>query len=199
MQSPSVVENGGRLAVTAPYDAGFVAQAKLLGGKWDPRARTWTFDARDSARLADLLEAVYGYTPEVDSEPTVSVRIDASAWGESQAITLLGRKLAERRGRDDEVRLADGVVCVSGRFANRAGSARYPIIGTNDAVLEARDVPVSVGRRMAASASGVAILDDSDAARRADLLARRERLVAELATVDAELAALDATAVGSRA
>jgi hypothetical protein len=186
MQAVSITESDGRLQVASPYSDAFVAGAKPLGGRWDPAARVWSFDPRDADRVAALIEQVYGYNAETADEPTVTVRVDAWAWSQSSEIVLAGQRIAHRPGRDMSVRLGDGVVCVTGRFPGQGGSVRNPRIGENDAVLEVRDVPVSVARRMAEGQ--YVTIPDAETERQA-LVARRERLVAELAAIDAELAA----------
>ena len=51
--------------------------------------------------------------------------------------------LCERRGRDERVKLGDGVVIVEGSFAGSGGSRANPKLITDDraVVLEVRDVP----------------------------------------------------------
>ncbi len=43
-----------QLIVVTPYDRRFRQAAHSLGGQWDERSRTWTFD---NARLNDVREA----------------------------------------------------------------------------------------------------------------------------------------------
>ena len=54
----SIVEQNGRLAVSAPYHANFPARARFLGGEWD--GHVWTFDAREDKRVRALCREVYG-------------------------------------------------------------------------------------------------------------------------------------------
>ena len=85
----------------------------------------------------------------------------------------------------DDVRLADNVVLVSGRFASSAGSCAHPQIGWTDdpAILEIRDIPASSLSKAHGKYETVddAGLDDG-------LLAERERLQARIHEIDALLA-----------
>jgi DNA repair protein RadC len=56
----SIVEQDGRLAVTAPYHPDFPARARMIGGTWDGDRRVWVFDADDSDRVRTLCQDVYG-------------------------------------------------------------------------------------------------------------------------------------------
>lgn len=191
MQTVAIEESEGRVEVTTPYSERFVAGARLLGGKWDAQAKRWVFDARDATKVTNLVESVYGPVDTGD-DPTVTVVVNAAKWAGWSEIVLAGRRIARRYNRDEPVRLEPGVVCVKGSFPARGGSRANPTFGEPTAVLEVRDVPMSVARKMVEESEGGAVIaDDTDAVRDA-LLARRARLVAELATIDVELAGVPA-------
>lgn len=139
--------NGGRLAVKTPYHPDMPARFRALGGKWQDDARVWTFDIRDEARVRAEVEAVFGST--VPTGRTVTLRWDVS--NRYNPARLAGRVIAERRGRDAEVRLGDGVVVVEGKFPHSGGSAKYPALwntGHDGVVVEIRDVDEGVAAKM---------------------------------------------------
>jgi hypothetical protein len=90
-----------------------------------------------------------------------------------------GRRLAYRPSRDEDVRLADGVILFEGEFPGR-GDCDPGI------VLEVRDVPTDQAARMV-EAYKATILDGATLNREA-LLAERAKLLARVAEIDAALA-----------
>ncbi len=188
----------GRIAVTTPYSADFVAAAKRLGGRWAPKSKTWTFDPRDRARVEDILTQCFGWVSQPSGElATVRVVIDDGG-GNVPEVRFAGRPICWRRGRDEAVRLADNVVLVAGHFPGSGGSMRRPLVisAPSDAevTLEIRDIPVEA---LAAETSSRwdslrwERVDAGGAAQRAALVAERKRLQSRLAEIDAILAAAD--------
>lgn len=59
MTAVSVRQDGPKLHVSSPYDAGFVTGAKLLGGRWDPAGKTWSVPLAERDQLRALLLRVY--------------------------------------------------------------------------------------------------------------------------------------------
>lgn len=139
-----IEKQGSIIRTRTPYNAEFVEHAKRLGGDWDPGAKTWTFDARDEARVRDLLQDIFG-TDGSDAE-VVDVQIKASEYHDDDRIEFLGREVARRRSRDSKPVLADGVIVVEGKFKSRGGSRKNPRILDSEVdgmILEVRDVPRS--------------------------------------------------------
>lgn len=144
-----------RIYLTAPYHYATAGKARLLHGIWLPDSKRWAFDTRDEDRVRRLCVDVYGTDGSEAKVPTVTVQVvcshpdgsDALA-DDSSELWLLGRQLLRRRTRDSEVSLGDGVVVVSGGFANSGGSANHPRIAwKSGTVLEVRDVPVVLADR----------------------------------------------------
>jgi hypothetical protein len=181
--------DGGLLTVSSPYNQEYVAAARRLGGRWDPRATVWRFDAREEQRVRDLLRQVYG-TDGTSAVETVTVRVCAGQYAGERQIYVAGRGVAPppRRCRDEEPRLASAVTVVDGSFAPCGGSVRHPRLGDNDAVLQIRDVPRVIAERDGLDIvpdPGPAGLDECD---RQSLTAERQRLARRLARIDALLA-----------
>lgn len=181
VMTPILITTEGQLAtLSGPYHPDLAQRARELGGRWDPNARRWSFDARDEARVREMAQQIYGAD---DSPPeTVTVRWRPRMGRRVGEIYLAGRRIAHRPGRDVPVRLGDGVVIVEGRFAPYGGSARYPELGANGeapVLLEIRDLP-----------AGHPDLDDPDieiverSIDREALSAERERLASRIAEID---------------
>jgi hypothetical protein len=139
--SVKIEQADGRLAVSAPYHPDFPAGARKIGGRFNGTSKEWSFDLRDESRVRALCVEIYG----TDGQPTelVTVRLDPSkrAW-DQDSIWLCGRKVAWRPGRDDDVRLGDGVIIISGGFPGSGGSRQYPRLGPKEGtILEVRDLP----------------------------------------------------------
>ena len=135
-----ITERGGRVVLQSPYNPALPARAKRIGGRYDGNTKTWQFDPRDLDRVRELARDVYG----TDGTPTETVTVRHTV-SESDALErelwLYGRLIAQRRGRDEAVRLGDGVIIVEGRFLSWGGSIRNPALGGAGVVLEIRDVP----------------------------------------------------------
>ena len=87
--------DGGLLTVSSPYNQEYVAAARRLGGRWDPRATVWRFDAREEQRVRDLLRQVYG-TDGTSAVETVTVRVCAGQYAGERQIYVAGRVVARR-------------------------------------------------------------------------------------------------------
>ncbi|MEO6702589.1 MAG: hypothetical protein ABI140_06735 [Jatrophihabitantaceae bacterium] len=173
---------GGRIVLVAPYNPQMPAQAKAIGGRFDGPSKAWTFDARDEGRVRELARSVYGTDGSIEQAvDLVSIRVSAEGAARDPELFVAGRRVAWRAYRDEPVRLAAGVVIVSGQFIGSGGSMRYPLIGDNDVLLEVRDIP----RASAVTVPGAELIDNSDQAARLELLrGERDQLAARLAELD---------------
>lgn len=136
----------GRISVAVPFSREFISAARSISGRWDAPAKVWTFDSRDRERLTEILYKFFGYVEHPSGElATVRVTLDEGTYEEEQGqVKFLGRVIASRWSRDEAVRLADGVVKVSGEFSRSGGSLAHPRVcpgGCQPVVLEIRDIP----------------------------------------------------------
>ncbi|MYV63273.1 hypothetical protein GTW37_32775 [Streptomyces sp. SID4931] len=189
--------DSGRVALVSPYNAELIEGARDLGGDWDGASRHWHFDGRDEVRVRELARTIFGTDGSAEQEgDTVTVRwaIEglATAKGDNE-LTLGGRRIAVRRGRDERVRLARGVVIIAGGFPAAAGSMRYPALAPQDGtVLEIRDFPRSA---VPTDDPDITIVDEDEVdveKLTAELTAERTQLLDRLAQIDATLAELAA-------
>lgn len=166
-----VLETGvGKIVVRSPYHPDFAPRAKKLGGKWDASQKQWMFDARDEAKVRELLVKIYG----TDGSPLprgqlLTIRAPAqvcdqrgygsSSSSRTMSFWLAGREVAHASGRDSGARLGDGVVILSGGFSS-GGSVKNPSCtykaGT---VFELRDVPRELAELVHSGYHGVTLLD----------------------------------------
>jgi hypothetical protein len=149
----SVETDGDKVLTHTPYHPGFVAGAKKLNGKWNSATKTWAFDARDEANVRKLCMDVYGTDGEEGADDLVDLRVpllENDLWRE-QTLYLGGRQIAHRQGRDDPVRLGDGVVVVEGAFPASGGSRKSPELANqlrDPLVVEIRDLPRRAAERV---------------------------------------------------
>lgn len=188
---------GKRLLLHTPYNAGFVADVKDIGGRWDSGKRAWSVDARDEDRAKQLLIDHYGTdgSPEMSAD-VVTVRIKLAqhelSYRDGAKATYAGRIIATRPGRDAPVRLSPGVVLIEGELPRSGGSMKYPQISADsDVILEVRDVPRAAaesenGWSEIVSEGTVDTGPDTEA-----LLTRRAELIGQVAELDAKLRELD--------
>lgn len=136
----------GHISVATPFSREFIAAARSISGLWDAPAKAWTFDSRDRERLTEILYKFFGYVEHPSGElATVRVTLDEDTYEEEWGqVKFLGRVIASRWSRDETVRLADGVVKISGEFSRSGGSLAHPRVcpgGCQPVVLEIRDIP----------------------------------------------------------
>ena len=138
----TLTKNAGKIFVASPYHPSFVKEARILNGKY--ASRQWSFDQRDEQRVRQGLYNVYG--ADDTAVPVVNVRmVINSANGDVQHLFDLGREIAYRNTRDEEVRLGAGVTILEGQFRRSCGSNKYPaIIQSGEVILLVRDVPATL-------------------------------------------------------
>ncbi|MBF6333586.1 hypothetical protein [Nocardia transvalensis] len=186
MNTVTVTTDSGKTTVQAPYHPNWPSKARALGGEWSGSA--WVFDSRDEDRVRQLARAVYGTDGTTDPAGTVTVRIEVldvrgERGGKPATLWQFGHKIATRFGRDEEPRLGNGVVLVTGGFKRSAGSHNYIELGPlPNTYVEVRDVP-----RTVALDHELHIVDEADDLDREALRAEQQRLVARLAEIDAIL------------
>ena len=136
-----------RLILQAPYHPQFAPKAKLLGGKWYPDLKTgdrtiraWSFDPRDSDRVAALCSELYGYDwDSYRTTPlgTVRITIPRAKLGWATSVYAFGREVFDwqvgTRKIADKLRLGAGVLLIDGSFSDTSSTL----------VFEMKDVPLS--------------------------------------------------------
>lgn len=136
-----------QVGVTSPYNVEWTAAAKSLGGRWGPKDSKWFFDVRDLDRIRTALVDVYGHDGQPTDVGDVILRVQGYISGTT--LTLAGRELLCRKGRDAQVRFGPHVILVDGEaFAARGGSANHPDIGSVNVTLLVRDCPWTVIERL---------------------------------------------------
>lgn len=181
MQDVNIIRTDTDIRLVSPYHPDCPKKARAIGGKWDHATRSWRFDQRDHKRVEQLATDLWGWSGSNDTT-TVTIRVNADDYCQDNEIIVAGRSVAYRPGRDASVRLADNVIIVHGRFADRAGSAKYPEVGDCDGVtLEIRDLPASA-LTLLDQAKYELVNDDSDPL--AALREERQRLMARIAQID---------------
>ena len=78
--TPELVERGGRLIVSAPYNTTWLYWTHAHGGRWDAGSKAWTFprERREEVEesLADILDA------EQDNDDRLLSDGDIDEWGD---------------------------------------------------------------------------------------------------------------------
>lgn len=188
MSAITITTADGKTSVQSPYHPDWPAEARKIGGDW--RGGAWVFDSRDEERIRSLARSIYGTDGSPDPGGTVSVRISVTdargdGGGRPASLYVAGRLIATRYDRDEQPRLADGVVLIKGGFEASAGSRNYIQLGPEDGtVVEVRDVPraVAIDRGLEIVQSADTGMPDHEALR-----VERARLAARLAEIDAIL------------
>jgi len=149
-----IVARGNSIDVISPYHPDFVKLARQLNGKFG--AGPWTFDARDEARIRDLLRSIYGTDGSGPIEVADVQAIITGTNGGDNVLFALGREIASRRERDARVRLGNGVTIVDGGFPGSCGSTKYPrLVSSGPVIVLVRDVPLALAQAAVESDNGV--------------------------------------------
>lgn len=133
----------GQIAVHAPYNKRFIEFAHETAGKWNASDKAWMFDERDRSKVEDICVKLFNYLKSGDK--TVTIQFPGTLLkSDGNEEFLLGKKMCYRPSRDSQVRLTDGLLLISGKFAYSGGSMRYPNCGdVNNLVFEYRNFPES--------------------------------------------------------
>lgn len=194
MTTITITELAGLLSVTAPYDKRFVSAARRAGGRWNRDSRAWVFDTRSRAAVEAALARCYGWAPQGAQTGDFRITLTSSNAG-GREVRILGRRVARRWRRDDDVALGEGVAVIDGDFPGRAGSLSRPAVldpGDGDVTLVVRDLPLSVmADEDLVETYQVAPVPAAEQELGA-LRAERDRLVRRVAEIDALLAAAEA-------
>lgn len=158
-------EPGSPIVVTAPnYHPDFVAAAKRLRGRFVDGK--WRFDHRDEERVRMACIEIWGACEGDPCLTFATVRLRIRSHG-ARELYVAGRKVAERRARDEEVRLGPSCAITSGRFASSGGSVKHPAIGhaagAEPVVIEVRDVPREIAGGFVAETDGAELVEDEGA------------------------------------
>jgi hypothetical protein len=196
-----ITTNGTKTCIKAPFNRHFQDEIKkTFRARFDrDLGNVWVVDARDEQRLRELCTEYFGSDGSDGSDgnlPPVTVRIPVPGGDDSQRWTAstfsgAGRILLERRERDADVRLAEGVVVISGGFAGSGGSVRYPQINAKSGtVIEVRDLPPGAAAFIREQHPGVetiavavSVVDEMG------LLIERQNLLSRLLNVERQLVA----------
>lgn len=155
-------EPGSPIVVTAPnYHPDFVAAARRLRGRFVDGK--WRFDHRDEERVRMACILTWGACEGDPGIAFATVRLRIRSHGERE-LYFAGRKVAERRARDEEVRLGPSCAITSGHFSSSGGSTKYPAIGSaagsEPVVIEVRDVPRELAGGLAAETDFAELVED---------------------------------------
>lgn len=139
--------NDVRVRLVAPYHPQAVEALRAFA-KWDGVG--WTGRTLDVERFVAVCKEVWGFDPTRDvivERVSVDVHLSPAFYGRE---LWLDRQVAARPFRDSAVRLGDDVTIISGGFAPRGGSAKYPELAPRpNTVLRVRGMARTVAERWA--------------------------------------------------
>lgn len=183
----SISKTGSSVRVVAPYNKGFVDDARLLAGRWEKPA--WVFDALVETQVREACMSWYGSDGVITRTCTVRVNFPPH-FSKNGPIRLGGRPIAEAIGRAAGVTLGRDVILLSGGFGS-AGSYAHPrtVVDEEGATVLLRDFPTARAELLIAKPQrGIVVTIVPEVAMDAEALtAERGRLMARLAEIDALL------------
>lgn len=151
----------GELAVEAPFNTLFIAEARRLYGRW--REGQWWFDWSEVDRVRLALREIYGTDGESDLD-TVTVRVTWEIGAEvvRDGVTVGGRLVARAHPNGDDVTLGDDVHLEAGLFFAGADGRKWSTRVRYGTVVLMRDFPRALVGRPRSNAGNpiVTIVDD---------------------------------------
>jgi len=140
-------EKTGKLYAKTDYNEEFVGFAQNMNARWIANSKEWCFDPRDEQKVREKCVLLYGTDGE-RTAPTCTIRYSVGG-RDGHTLSLGGRTLVRRKGRDYRVALGDGVVVLEGGFPSSGGSVKNPRVNAHDGtVLEVRDFPLALARSL---------------------------------------------------
>lgn len=118
----TVTRSDGRLKVKAPYNPLFARRSRALGGTFDDKLKTWTFNVRVERLVFEALDKYFWWHKGVDAEKRVTLTIDpydylyAYSKQDSDIIWFAGRILVEKYQPDRPPRMMPNVALVDGMW-----------------------------------------------------------------------------------
>lgn len=180
----SISKTGLSVRVVAPYNKGFVDDAKLLAGRWE--APAWVFDAIVEPQVREACMSWYGSDGVITR--TCTVRVDFAPHFEKYgSIRLGGRPIAQGIGRAAGATLSRGVILLRGGFGS-AGSYAHPktVVDAEGATVLLRHFPTARAEALVAKPQrGVVVTIEPEVAIDAEALTEeRGRLIARIVEID---------------
>lgn len=185
-------KENGIIKVTTPYNAEFVRRVKNLHGTWNDGERAWEVSEDAEQALTNLLNDVFGYSPESDTGETVIVQYNAedlrTVDGRRDSITFAGIEIARRRHRDSEVSLHSSTFVVEGAFDRKGGSMGNPRIEECRGVILQTTLPRQAYDSLSEEIkSKMTVIEQERKDRKKELLEMEAKLMKQLEEVRKEL------------
>lgn len=119
----------GKIETATPYDTGFIAAIKGIGGRWNADAKRWAVPAELEERVRIILQNFYG-TPLKDGMKTLKISFDAADFlaRNYEDIKIGPKTICWRIKRDCPVSFAEGAYLKEGSFPESGGSKNHPAI-----------------------------------------------------------------------
>lgn len=131
----------GKIETATPYDTGFIAAIKGIGGRWNADDKRWAVPAELEERVRIILQNFYG-TPLKDGMITLKISFDAADFlaRNYEDIKIGPKTICWRIKRDCPVSFSEGAYLKEGSFPESGGSKNHPAI-TSDK-MEAGEIEV---------------------------------------------------------
>ena len=179
------------IVVESEYNWYFVKLARNLGGVWDEKKKTWTFDIRDEA---DVLEACYlFYGDDGIRRNLCDVKMTLPTGWEriEKAIRFFGRTIARGSMYNDSARVSPGIVIKAGGFYGYNTRRSWSTMAEAGTTIILRDVSRPLVEACIADNryddAVIEILPDARESSRATLIAERNALMERIREIDSLL------------
>lgn len=200
MPAPKVeiqVQNG-LVLVRTPLNTYFVARAKKLAGRWDPKSVAWVFDARVEDKIRALCIECYG-NDGMTFQELVDIRVTYLTGVETckGPVTVFGRIIGSAKARHSGATLGRGVVLEEGKITSSGSHANWTTAVASGTVVLVLDVPKALVVGGGPKFVEVSIIESSHTStteQAIELAGERNRLLARVAQIDSLLADIQAAA-----
>lgn len=180
----------GRIFITSPYNADFIAKVKNIGGRWNAASKQWSVPEENSDLLNDLLNEIFGTAVAGSSGEKIKVRYKASDFEPIKFtdIRIGNAVMVSRRLRDNPVTFNHATIVASGKgFPSSGGSNGYPKPAPFEDTILQSELPVEIYNALEAEDKEKLTVVDSEADRTQSLENEKAKLLARLAEIEKEL------------
>ena len=119
----------GKIEMATPYNDGFIAAIKSIGGRWNAGEKRWAVPAELEERARVILEEAYG-TPLKGGMKKLKISFDPADFLalNYEDIKIGTKTICWRTRRDCPVSFAEGAYLKEGSFPESGGSRNHPAI-----------------------------------------------------------------------
>lgn len=136
------------ISIVADYNTEAIRAFKNASGRWNPATSAWVFSAENTDVVSKICHELYGFFDETII-PRTTVILDLDLYPCSgNSLSLGGYRIAERRYRDNAVKLFHDAAVLEGGFYGSGGSMKNPHLAPKEGTKLRVAIPTALANRL---------------------------------------------------